>query len=454
MSNLAWFVYNILRYKLGTVVGYLTLSDFLTGKVVIAGQVVFPLIMMGVFWLSGYYNEVLRKSRLQELVVTLGSTFANTLIIFFLALINDLLSRRQHNYEMILLLWAVIFVCVYVMRLLITNASSRKIKSRSWRFPTLVVGCGSAALAYVNRLNAMRESLGYDVKGYVSIDGENAVKGLPLPVYSVDELPQVCEREHISELIVVPTKSNSEALLHTINRLFPLDLPIKMTPDRFDVLKSQVRLNDMYGDPLVDITSSKMGQCSKNLKRTIDVVASAVMLVLLSPLYLIVSILVKLDSSGPVFFLQERVGRHKKPFNIIKFRSMRADAEAAGVPQLSSEDDPRVTKLGRKLRKYRIDELPQFWNVLKGDMSLVGPRPERQFYVNLIQQRMPSYTLLHQVRPGITSLGMVKFGYARNIDEMVDRMGYDLLYLENMSLLNDLKIMAYTIQIVLKGRGM
>jgi lipopolysaccharide/colanic/teichoic acid biosynthesis glycosyltransferase len=197
-----------------------------------------------------------------------------------------------------------------------------------------------------------------------------------------------------------------------------------------------------------------MSDSGKNIKRAIDVIVSMVALVALTPLYIIVAAIIKSTSPGPIFYLQERVGLHNKPFNIIKFRSMVQDAEVAGKPQLSSDDDPRITPFGRFMRKYRIDELPQFWNVLKGEMSIVGPRPERKYYVDQILQRVPSYALLYQVRPGITWIGMVKFGYAKHVDEMVERVGYDLMYLDNMSLLNDLRILIYTIKIVFTGRGM
>ena len=242
--------------------------------------------------------------------------------------------------------------------------------------------------------------------------------------------------------------------MNAINRLFALGLPIMISPDRFNMIQSQVKISDIYGEPLVNISRSSLSDSGKNIKRAIDIIVSIIAIIVLLPLYALVACIIKTTSPGPAFYLQERIGLHNKPFKIIKFRSMIQNAEASGRPQLSSDNDPRITPFGRFMRKYRIDELPQFWNVLKGDMSIVGPRPERKHYIDQITQRVPAYALLHQVRPGITSMGMVKFGYAKNIDEMVERVKYDLMYLDNMSLLNDLKILIYTIKIVFTGRGM
>ena len=378
MSNLAWFTYNCVRWQLGTVIGHEYLISYLKSNMVVAGQIFFPLLMMVVYAFSGYYNNVCRKSRIQELLTTAASSAINTLLIFFMALINDVIGVRGSDYEMILILWGLIFGFVYAMRAIITNIASREIKSRRWTFPAIVIGSGSAAVNFVNKLNSKRRSSGYDIRGYVNIPGENPVKGNPLPCYELDELKEVCGMEGIWELIVVPTRDDTRQTMNALNKLFGLGLPIMISPERFNMIQSQVRISDIYGEPLVNISRSSLSDSSKNLKRAIDVIVSIAALIVLLPLFAIVACIIKATSPGPIFYLQERIGLHNKPFNIIKFRSMIQNAEATGKPQLSSDDDPRITPFGRFMRKYRIDELPQFWNVLKGEMSIVGPRPERK----------------------------------------------------------------------------
>ncbi len=453
-STIAWFMYTCIRYVINEdlmhLQGYKSLDDFLLSPNVILGMALFPIVMMGVYYLSGYYNEVFRKSRLQELFTTLASTVINSLMIFFSALINDMATDRAYNYEMILILFGLLFVFVYCVRAIITSHGSRMIKNRKWQFNTLVIGDGKDAVALGRNFNKMRESIGYNVVGYVHIAGEeSATEGS----YELSSLKSVCAELGVQELIVAPTGSDTKVVLDTINQLFTLNLPIKITPTLSDIILSRVKLQQLVGDPLVDISSSSMSESSKNIKRLFDVLISGVSIVLLLPVYVLLAVLIKLDTKGGVVYKQTRIGLHKKPFKIYKFRSMIENAENLNEPQLSSDDDPRITKVGKWMRKYRLDETLQFINVLKGDMSLVGPRPEREFYINQITKQVPYYSLLHQVRPGITSLGMVKYGYACSVDEMIERTKYDLLYLENMSLINDIKIMIYTVKIVINGSG-
>lgn len=269
----------------------------------------------------------------------------------------------------------------------------------------------------------------------------------------MSELNGLVNAGQVSRVILLP---EPEGLKHTatlIGKLLPLEIGIYLTPDLQSLLVSRPRFDDVVGEPLVDITKPNMTPLTSNCKRTADVVVSALALIILSPIFLLLAIAIKCDSRGSILYRQERIGYHKKPFMILKFRSMRCDAEASG-PELTTVDDPRVTRLGKVMRKYRLDELPQFLNVLRGEMSLVGPRPEREHYIRQILERAPYYSLVHQVRPGITSWGMVKYGYASNVDEMVERLRYDLIYLENVSLPVDMKILFHTISTVLTGKGL
>ena len=456
-SNIAIFLYNFTRFdfSLNRMIetGFHRKEDFLLSENVMLGQLVFPIVMMGVYYLSGYYTEVFRKSRMQELASTLKSAFVVAMIVFFTAMINDLVTERVYNYELILLLFGLVFGCVFIVRSFITHNSQWNLYHGKWKFNTLIIGAGNKALDFEKRLLTANRILGYNIVGMVAIPGEKNSEAADKPVYQLDEIADVCATNDIKELIVIPSNQDVKNILDAINRLFALGLPIKISPDMYNILVSKVRLFNLQGEPLVDISGSNMtpGEC--NVKRVADCVVSALSLLVLSPVFLVIAIMVKRESKGPVFYKQERIGYRNKPFMIYKFRTMRKNAEEDGVPRLSSDNDERITKIGRFMRKYRIDELPQFWNVLKGDMSIVGPRPERQYYIDQITQRAPFYTLLHQVRPGITSMGMVKFGYAKNVDEMIERMKYDLMYLENMSLLNDMKIMAYTVETVLTGKG-
>lgn len=452
-SNVAWFLFNIVRFHFPGIQAGGSLKAYLLSSRVVEGQILFPLMMMGVYYLSGYYNQPFFKSRIQELVQTLGSVLVNTLLIFFIALINDVLSIRIDNYELLLLLYGLQFVCVYTVRAIITGNATSLVHKGKWGFNTFIIGCGAKAVKQMKELEEPRYSLGYRIVGFIRVNDETPAPEIADRTYPIEELPRLCREKQIQELIVAPEENDLVELHRLINMLYPLNLPIKLGTDEFNLISSRVKLTNIYGAPLIDMSNCAISEGGKNKKRFFDILVSSVSLIVLSPLFAILAILIKHDSKGPVFYQQERIGYRHRPFKIYKFRTMKANAEE-GTPQLSDENDPRITRIGRVLRKYRLDELPQFWNVLKGDMSLVGPRPEREYFIRQIVSRVPYYVLLHQIRPGITSWGMVKYGYARNIDEMIARLKYDILYLENMSLLVDLKIIVYTIRTVVTGKGM
>jgi exopolysaccharide biosynthesis polyprenyl glycosylphosphotransferase len=268
----------------------------------------------------------------------------------------------------------------------------------------------------------------------------------------VDQLSHLIREHHIKEVIVAVESSDHRHLSEVMSVLLDFDVDVSIIPDTFDLLSGSVKMTGIYGVPLVRINRELMPTWQMSLKRLMDVVLSLIAIIILLPVYIFIAIAVKLSSEGPIFFWQERVGIHGQSFRMMKFRTMVMDAEKNG-PQLSSSHDQRITRIGKFLRKTRLDEIPQFGHVIIGEMSLVGPRPERQFYIDQIKQHAPHVKKLLRVRPGITSWGQVKYGYAENVDQMVQRLKYDILYLENMSLAMDIKILFYTVLTVIKGRG-
>ncbi|MDE6234168.1 MAG: sugar transferase [Muribaculaceae bacterium] len=452
-SALAFFVFNQARYLLMELneLGY-TLREYLTTPKMLTEQIVIPFVMLGIYWLSGYYNHPFGKSRLQEFSQTLGSALINTLWIYLALLINDQLPTRYLSYELLFILFGSLFLLTYIGRFCLTQTSISNLTKRRWGFNTVIIGDSPEALAMARRLDSTRTKLGYNIIGYIPIEGEVSSTDNHSTL-SAGRLKTLCSTGKVDQLIIVAADgAPDKKILSLLHTYFPLGVPIRIRPSAMDFLTSNIRTGDIYAEPFIDLSSPAMSDSQINIKRVIDISLSTLALIITSPLLLAIAIGVKLTSKGPVLYRQERIGYRQKPFNILKFRSMKIDAEAAG-PQLSSDSDPRITPLGRILRKYRLDELPQFWNVIKGEMSLVGPRPERAYYIEKIVKYAPHYSLLHQVKPGITSWGMVKYGYAREVSEMVERSNYDLIYLSNMSVAVDFKILLHTISTVVHGRG-
>lgn len=432
------------------------LADFLFWPPLVAEQLLVPLLMVALFALMGSYNRAntLYKSRLDESLITVAVALTATLVIFFIALINDNIPERATNYELIITLFLALLVPCYFTRMVVLTAAAHRVRRGDYSIDTAVVGADAASERKVRRLLRSDGRSGLRVKMIIDTDGSipsDTFAGLP--VVRGTDAADLCRRHGIGAVAVFPS---SKGVTHTaalIEKLYPLGMPLFVSPDIHGLMGVRPRVSAVSNEPLIDITASRISPTAVNFKRLGDIVVSAAALLVLSPVLAGIAIAVRLDSKGPALFRQERIGRFKKPFKINKFRTMRIDAEANG-PALACDDDPRVTRLGRTLRKYRLDELPQFWNVLIGEMSLVGPRPERDYYVRRLVEARPAYSLVHQVRPGITSWGMVKYGYASTVDQMLERLDYDLLYLENISLAVDLKILFYTVNTVVTGRGL
>jgi exopolysaccharide biosynthesis polyprenyl glycosylphosphotransferase len=417
-------------------------------------------VTITIFWVllyvfMGQYKDIYRRSRLTEISKTFVQTFAGVLVVFFVALLDDVIPTYRNYYTAILLLFALHFTITSVFRLVITTHTIRRIHRREIGFKTLIVGGGVSAVSMYNNLTKSFKSGGNLIVGFANgmdVDGHKLKLHTPY-LGSYKDLRVIIDAHEIEEVLIAIERSEQNHILEEIiNDLEDMDVLIKVKPNNYDILAGKVKMKSMFEVPLVEIKHQFMSLWQLALKRFIDVLIALLALFLLMPFYLLIIVLIKIDSQGPVFFYQERVGINGKLFNIIKFRSMFVDAEKHG-PQLSGDGDSRVTKLGRFMRRYRIDELPQFFNVLLGDMSMVGPRPERVFYANQILNRAAYYKHIRKVKPGITSWGMVRYGYASSVDEMIERLRYDIIYIENMSIFNDMKVLIYTFKIVFQGRG-
>lgn len=417
------------------------------------GVVLIPLVWMFIYLLQGTYHDVRRLFRLRILNLTLGATLIGVLVIFFIFLLDDQINGYQQYYKSILLLTLILFTFLIIPRFLFVSYIVHKIHSRQAGFRTLLIGGSDKAVEIFNEIQSSPKGYGTDFVGFINLNGvDTLLKDKLSYLGHFNDIDGILRNYNIEEVIIALESTEHDRLKKVISRLEGAQLKIKILPDMYDILSGTVEMSNIFGALLIDIKSEAMPVWQRVFKRIIDLVASMIALTLLIPLFIVLAILIKLTSPGPIFFLQERIGMNGKPFKIIKFRTMVPDAEKAG-PQLSSSNDPRITKIGRFMRKYRIDEFPQFINVILGHMSLVGPRPERKFYIDQIALMEPQFHQLTNVRPGITSWGQVKYGYAENVDEMLSRMKFDLLYLKNRSLALDFKIMLYTVLIIFKGAG-
>jgi len=448
-ATIAWILFFCYRKKI------IENAELEISETLIYGTVAVSIFWLIIYVLSDNYKDVRRVSRLNELYTTIFQSVFGCLIIFFFLIIDDIENYTNYKfyYESIFVLTLSHFFITFLFRYMITNSMVNQIHSKKITFNTILIGNPKSIVKIFNLIETMPRSAGNKIIGYINDTQNEDIPSIELKnLGSINNLVKILKDNDIEEAILSFDKKDDIDISTMIYELIYNNIRTKVTPDMVDVLSGKVKMQSFFDLSLIEIRQIKMSTFESCIKRIIDITCSTLALIILSPLLMIISLSVKISSYGPIFYYQHRIGYNKKSFKIIKFRSMHINAEQ-GTPLLSSENDNRITKLGKVMRKYRIDELPQFYNVLIGEMSLIGPRPEREFFAKQILLRAPHYKLIYKVKPGITSWGMVKFGYAENIDEMIARLKYDIIYLENLSLLNDFKVLVLTIFIVLQGRG-
>ncbi len=403
---------------------------------------------------SGSYRKIYRKSRLKELEHTFKQVIIGTVVLFFVIILDDVITDYRDYTRYFFLLFSLQLILTCLFRFLLVTAVNNRIHKGELTFNAILVGGGAEALRYYQMLHQQKQHSGTALVGFVTANGERTdeLAALLPCLGTYEDLPQRIRDYKIEEMVVAVGEGTREILGKIFPNLEVSELMIKIFPHTTDYLMGSVNSTAVYHEPVVELQLDFMPVWQKICKRFFDIVGSLICIILCIPLYLFLAFGVKCSSPGPILFRQERVGYRGKPFDIIKFRSMYVDAENAG-PQLSSEHDNRITHFGVFMRKTHLDEIPQFFNVLLGEMSMVGPRPERQYYIDQIVEKAPHYRLLQQIKPGLTSWGQVTYGYAENVDQMVERLRYDMVYLENMSMLMDVKILFYTVLAVIKLKG-
>ncbi len=418
------------------------------------GLFIIPGFWFILYYSSGYYNNILRKTRLEDFGRTFLVSFIGIITLFFFLILDDFANLYKNYYSSFTLLFLLHFSLTFISRVALTSYLINQEIKGNIKFKTLLIGRTEKLRQIWRELTTRYPGHGHYITGYIPIsESQDDLADLNFKkLGEFNDIHDVVKLENVEDVLIALEESDALFYHKIIYALNSSNVVVKVNSDLFSVVKGQVEISSLFRYPLIQISRDLLPAWQASLKQLIDVLVAFLGLTLSTPIIVVLAFAIKINSKGPIIYSQERMGRFGKPFKIYKFRSMFKNAEDNG-PMLATLDDPRITKVGRYMRSLRLDEIPNFLNVLKGEMSLVGPRPERKFYIDQIVKQVPEYTRLLQVKPGVTSWGQVKYGYAENVDEMVRRMRYDLLYIENMSLYVDFQILVRTILTLIQRKG-
>lgn len=443
----AWVVYYLVRVQSGWIEVPIEPDFWLPMAFVY-------LFWLLVFWVVGLYRPWYAASRFDELTLLFKTAVFGCLFLFFVIFFDDAEQQGRISSRVLIVLYGSVLVgCVGSGRLILRSIQRRMLIAGIGAQNTVIVGSPARSFELYQQVLKF-PALGYRVVGFVRVEPRKHPAeegGVPI-LGTVDDLPRIIDGEGIREVLVALDSKDHSRLLGIIAKCGRHHVGLKIVPDLYDIISGQARTNQIYGFPLIEISPQLMPPWEEATKRMIDIAVAGTVLALSSPLWVLIAAAIKLDSPGPVFYRQERVGRDGVIFRMLKFRSMYRDAEKAG-PQWAHRKDPRITRVGFIIRKLHLDELPQTIHVLNGQMSLVGPRPERPVFVERLSKEIPLYSRRLRVRPGITGWAQVRHKYDESIEDVRKKLQYDLYYIENMSLRMDFKILFGTVSHMLLWKG-